>query len=268
MNIWIRVDETESDNSSQHGTCMASKIAGEWFGVSRGAALIIMKTLDLASSALDALEKAIKDLDDREQNGEIVKGFTVINLQFTYYHIHRVNENKMEQLIRILIFDYQAVIIVPAGNVDYDAGEDDYEQINDWPALFSLQQDLPIITVGAISIEDGKQPVWAKGGPALTVNAPGAQFCAFGEGDGQSFQYGTSMAAALASGLAADYMSRDYLRKYLHLDELQDLNRRSTVSVAEKIRNYMKEKSHPRQENDLECIWNGLYPDNPSLVEP
>lgn len=70
---------------------------------------------------------------------------------------------------------------------------------------------------------------------------------------------GTSSAAAMAAGAAADYLSRNYFRIYYELElnegpELQPM----ADSVAAKVFQYLVKKAYARTTGGPLCIWNAF----------
>lgn len=69
----LGVVETETDAfnpiTERFWTCMAQKVAGKSFGVTKKSNLVIVKTLSNAASFIDALSKIIFDMDSMKSKG-------------------------------------------------------------------------------------------------------------------------------------------------------------------------------------------------------
>lgn len=69
----LGVVETETDAfnpiTERFWTCVAQKVAGKSFGVTKKSNLVIVKTLSNAASFIDALSKIIFDMDSMKSKG-------------------------------------------------------------------------------------------------------------------------------------------------------------------------------------------------------
>lgn len=69
----LGVVETETDAfnpiTERFWTCVAQKVAGKSFGVTKKSNLFIVKTLSNAASSIDALSKIIFDMDSMKSKG-------------------------------------------------------------------------------------------------------------------------------------------------------------------------------------------------------
>ncbi len=255
--------EPNIDNSD-HGGCMLSVLGGSSLGVVRVSNLNMVKVHLEDSSMLSGLERILTVLEEREGRGEKVKGRTVVGTSSTYpWKFDMVNENEAGNLIKEMINRFQAVFVASSGNT-FD-GEDDYSEISGWPALLAEDPTIPVIAVGAVNMADGQIYPWSKGGPGLTITAPGRYACI--QNGVAYYSHGTSGAAAMLGGAVADVLSRDYLRNELNLLE-NEADPPQGPSVAVKVRDYLLRKAYARAPGGPPCIWNGLYYDDPTRVEP
>ena len=111
-----------------------------------------------------ALEKSSDDLLMRKQRGEDVRGNALINTSLGYDDIGPVNEEHMLPLLERLFNEFQAVIVVAAGN---DAEDWDLEtRIH--PAAFAKLPNFPIISVRGVGFM-GERVAWSRG---LSDRAP------------------------------------------------------------------------------------------------
>lgn len=259
--------EPEDERLATHAPCMASLAAGAKYGVARKASLIMVQAALRDSSFLDALQKIRAHLQQEQLDGHEVRGYTVIGT--TNVHPRRpdrVNESKAEEAMKELINEFQVVFVAATGNAIMVNGLPFRSEIDRWPAIWASKPDLPMITVGAIDMKDGKSTIYSLKGPARTVSAPGSVWCNAGTKYGERPSMGTSNSAALAFGQILDYLSRDYVRAHLNLQE--NVNRNPSTSVGQKLRKYMVQKAYPRAVGDARVIWNGLWPDRPERQEP
>lgn len=179
----LGVVETETDASDpiteRFGTCVAQKVAGKSFGVTKKSNLVFVKTLPNAASFIDALSKIIFDMDSMKSEGVRTKGRMVINFAGSFKSRSNLEEavfvEELQPLISRLANDFQAVIVTSAGF----NSEDTFADIDTYPALLSRTND--IITVGSVSASigpnNGARYSWSPGGDVLTVSAPGNAAC-------------------------------------------------------------------------------------------
>lgn len=87
-----------------------------------------------------------------------------------------------------------------------------------WPATAERRHE--IIVVGAVEVRTSKMFSFSRGGPFLSVNAPGLVKCARNQaGSSSIIRQGTDVAAQVA-GLAADLLSLDDIGP--HLRQIED----------------------------------------------
>lgn len=271
---WINVDDVpgiqrDEDRVTGHGTCMASKIAGEDYGVAKAASLIIVKISPFIGSFLDSLGKIIVDL---QQSGkEKSRGRTVINVSGTWsapLAETRPDAARMLELITKLVEEYEVVMVAQAGSSS-STGQAKYEDVDTWPAL--LSERYPIITVGAVSSdyndpEYGKRFPWSLGGNAVSVSAPGNGICT-GRNGNVGYSEGSSFAGAIVSGLVAYFLSIPQLNRYF-----RSLPAGKLPGV---VRDYVKRLEYRRYQAQ-ESVWGGLdaneessdYLQLPGLMDP
>lgn len=271
---WINVDDVpgiqrDEDRVTGHGTCMASKIAGEYHGVAKAASLIIVKISSLIGSFLDALGKIIVDLQQFGKKKS--RGWTVVNVSGTWsapLAETRPDAARMLELITKLVEEYEVVVVAQAGSSSGTV-QAKYEDVDTWPAL--LSERYPIITVGAVSSdyndpEYGKRFPWSLGGNAISVSAPGNGICTELNGN-VAYSEGSSFAGAVVSGLVAYFLSIPQLNSYF-----RSLPAGTLPGV---VRDYVKRLEYRRYQAQ-ESVWGGLdanenspdYLQLPGLMDP
>lgn len=274
---WIIVDDVpafqrDEDRVTGHGTCMASKIAGEYYGVAKAASLIIVKISSLIGSFLDALGKIIVDLQQFGKKES--RGWTVINVSGTWsaplapQGESRPDAARLLGLIAKLVEEYEVVVVAQAGS-STGTVQAKYGDVHTWPAL--LSERYPIITVGAVSSDNndpeyGKRFPWSLGGSAISVSAPGNGFCTELNGE-VGYAEGSSFAGAVVSGLVAYFLSIPQLNIYF-----RSLPAGTLPGV---VRDYVKRLQYKRYQAQ-ESVWGGLdanenspdYLQLPGLMDP
>lgn len=274
---WINADDVpaiqrDEDRVTGHGTCMASKIAGEYYGVAKAASLIIVKINSLIGSFLDALGKIILDL--QRFGKEKSRGWTVINVSGTWSAPlapkaeSQPDAARMLELIAKLVEEYEVVVVAQAGS-SIGTVQAEYEDVDTWPAL--LSERYPIITVGAVSSDNndpeyGKRFPWSLGGNAISVSAPGNGICTELNGN-VGYSEGSSFAGAVVSGLVAYFLSIPQLNSYF-----RSLPAGTLPGV---VRDYVKRLEYKRYQAQ-ESVWGGLdanenspnYVQLPGLMDP
>ncbi|RDW91998.1 hypothetical protein BP5796_01392 [Coleophoma crateriformis] len=226
-----------TDNASnKHGTCMVSKINGEWHGVTQRSSMIIVKRQRTLRDSLDGLFWAIND--DIGQNG---RRWSVITTPDVYQNpvdplVIKVLERFTEETI-----NQGTPFIVPAGD-DYSPGGP--ADVNTYPQL--LNEKYPIIVVGAVDI-NGNNATFSKGGPLVNVMAPGVNStCAFDSVSDQVVS-GTSYAAAYATGWIS------YMVSEANFKELKIVNQ-----VAISAQELMSGLAYPRVPGGGRVLYRGV----------
>lgn len=262
----------ESDPTQDHGGCMLSLIAGVDYGVAGAETSfkIVLVNL-LISSFLSGLQAIITQLKGKIKRGVAVKGWTVVGTALSSPGFIRgiFNRLKGTALIKKLIYDYQVVFVVSAGDIPNGPNRD-------WPASIAQDPTIPIIVAGAVDINTHVVAPYSPSGPLVSLYAPGTGWCTYGS-DPHSAT-GVSIATAIIAGLAVDMLSRSKVRNWIYLDHpgLAPSRERKLANrpVAAKIRDYLGEKSYDRLDpaeetvGGVKSVWNGLRPDNPNLYEP
>lgn len=246
-----------------HGGCCLSIAGGSRYGVVKKADLVMVITGEDSASFISGLWRIIKDLDERQARSERIKGWTVVGTSINYakgYSSNDVNEREAKKLIGRLINQYQVVFVAAAGN--QVQGQPQYASPYGWPASYAADTKFPIIVVGAMALASGagwgNMAHYSLVEDYLKLTAPGDCLCER-NGDGMVTMEGTSGAAAMAAGAAADYLSRNYFRIYYDLElnegpELQPM----ADSVAAKVFQYLVKKSYARKAGGPLCIWNAF----------
>lgn len=248
------------DDDLGHGTCVAEKIGGLTKGVNKNPYLIMVRLEYQAPlhSVMLALEKITDHLLMRKQQGEDVRGNAVINLSLGYDDIGQVNIENMRPLLERLFNEFQAVIVVAAGN---DAEEGDVE-IQVHPAAFAKLPKFPIITVGGLSYT-GERITRSRGGPGLTVSAPYFVSCMHERPPLRKEEVvemrGTSFATPIISGVISAWLSDDELGPKLRGD---------LTNVPQRVKALVEELSYKRPGSTVAGVWNGIDADNPQNWPP
>lgn len=230
------------------GTCIASKVLGKYHGVAKRADLTMVKMRSSAASFVSAISKVIRSLRTKGQT----KGRVVLN--FTGGFVPKGNSDNFaiacRRIIKILVDELQVVVVTSAGGHRREA----YTDITTMPALLSLEHN--IITVGAVlasnePLEDlinGQRFPWSRGGPALTVSAPGNGQCMspFG-GEVDISTGGDVISTAIVTGLVAYVLS---------LPDLGD-SLRAEANTPEAVIRWLRLMSYRRFQAQ-ESVWNGL----------
>ena len=240
-------DPTYSDDPASHGTCVASLITGNLFGVSKAMDLIPVKIAPFRYSFLDAVGKVVEDVKAKVKAGIEVRGRTVVNISSGFPP--RANDASRRDLVNNLnelTRKYEVVVVVAAGN---DKGR----TVALWPA--GLAPSVNIITVGPVKVTDGPDngqicDDWAVRDPSVTVNAPGEGMCAT-VNNGVKRDGGTSLAAGRLSGLAGYLLSIDDGARM----------RRGQTNIPTAMKNRLQKLSFSRSGQDL-AVSNGLDGDD------
>lgn len=166
-------DKYTDDHTTSHGTMVASKAAGQKYGVAKGAAIISVKLQNAQSDMIEALKVIEKHI---EENKRGMKSIVVIPLagQQGWNHDEAVeDDNKNNQLMTKAmrgILNMGTPIIFGAGN---DGDKEGAEEIDQLLMVFE-DKDTPIINVGAAMYSSYKAK-WSQGGPQVTIYAPGGE---------------------------------------------------------------------------------------------
>lgn len=252
-------EERSDDHPQRHGTCMASKIGSDVVGVNSNVKLTIVKMIAQLGSFLDALAKVVAAI--RMERASNPVEVCVVHISGGYLpHDGDPDVKRLKDLIRQLIIQ-EAIVVTSAG---FTTTSTKSTIIDHWPA--ALAQTMDIIAVGAVQTyptnlvtkkEYGNTIPGSKGGPALTVRAPGQGYCARGTSVSrwtyrESWSLiGSDFPTAIVSGLVAYFLSIPPLReKLLQKDPLR-------LPRAMKI--YLKLMSRARDEAGLVMsVWNGI----------
>ena len=257
ISYWLYAKDTlvRDIDEDGHGSCMLSKIAGLYLGLASNANIVIAKIILEQSSMLNGLWQVVNHLVFRKSQGEETEGYSVLNIQHAWPDEGTENEAALKEVISVLSKTYKVVVVVPAG---YDEGRLDAHDIDTVPAKFS--QDLPIITVGAVSQFNGWRLPWSPSGPALTVSAPGVVFCAkLSQWNRETVQVsGTDVAAAGVAGMVAGMLASPGLGGKL----------RGYYDIPKAVRDWVVAKSWVRPGAGLNAVWNGITPGRPDLWDP
>lgn len=258
--IWgLGATESTDDHPTKHGTCMASKIGSDVVGVSTNVKLTIVKMLAQLGSFLDALAKIVSDI--REERASSPVEFCVVHISGGYLPIDGDPDSKrLKYLIQKLV-SQQAVVVTSAG---FTTTSTKSPNIDHWPA--ALAETMDIIAVGGVHTYPAGQPrkqeyglsiPSSKGGPALTVRAPGEGYCAKGNSYSR-WAYreawsvmGSDFPTAIVSGLVAYFLSIPPLR--------EKLLQKEPLRLPRTMKNYLRFMSRARDADGLVMsVWNGI----------
>lgn len=253
--VYPTPDEVLSTNTDGHGSCVASKVAGRFYGVAKKASLIIVKHTTSLSSFVHAIAIVLNDLRRQNVAGMYRPGYTIVTVQRGFRGPDEIDKWSLAKLsghISKLISKYGIVFVVSAGNTGYGAGTVGF------PATLSPR--LPIIVVGSTD-EDGIELASSSRGPQVTVSAPGRVLCAENR-PGLSFQtaLGTSFAAPAVAALAAYFLSLP--------DVGPMLRKRPTELIPEALKEYIVKAAYVRPGSTVLSIWNLLDGTKPLSPAP
>lgn len=252
-------EERTDDHPTRHGTCMASKIGSDVVGVSTNVKLTIVKMLAQLGSFLDALGKVLADIQtERALNPVEV---CVFHISGGYLPKDGDPDSKrLKDLIQQLVWQ-QAIVVTSAG---FTTTSTKSPIIDHWPA--ALAKTMDIIAVGGVHTYPGGQPSKreyglripsSKGGPALTVRAPGEGYCAKGNTYSR-WTYkeawsviGSDFPTAIVSGLVAYFLSIPPLR--------EKLLQKEPLRLPRAMKNHLRFMSRARDSDGLVMsVWNGI----------
>ncbi|MCJ1462530.1 hypothetical protein MMC07_001132 [Pseudocyphellaria aurata] len=242
------------DDYDNLGTCRTSKMVGRTIGVARSAKVKAAKIAPQLSSLLDVFVKVANYLRDRYVAGDRILGFEVMSIMIQWDNDDAFLTEQFEEILDLLITEYQIVVVVPAGN-DFQSAV--HSDINMWPATSAARHN--IIVVGGVKVRSGRTYAFSRGGPFLTVNAPGLVLCARNSRvtDRYMLKRGTDVAAALVAGLIADLLSRDDLGPRFRAGIETQM---TDQTVAQRVKTYLRFiASYKRNEREeVPAIWNLL----------
>lgn len=255
-----------TDPSRDHGGCKLSIICGDALGVLRQPKVKFVKVNTRMSSFLSGLQAILGDLKLRTLQNERVHRWTVIGTGLTVPSPSKLSsqfsQRKATQLIKDLIYSYNVVFVVSAG-----INQGSTTIVSNWPASIAQDVQMPIIVAGAIETDTNSIPSYSPKNPHVSVHAPALSWCKYGIDIGSVV--GTSVASAIVTALAADFLTRPYLRQNLFIDDPSQSPFAGTslalLPVSAKIRNHMMRISYDRLSrisSELKAVWNGLNPEN------
>lgn len=258
--------DTWANPSRDQGGCKLSIICGDTRGVLREPKIKFVKVNTRMSSFLSGLQAILGDLKLRTSQNERVHRWTVVGTGLTVPSpsklSSRFSQRKATELIKDLIYSYDVVFVVSAG-----LNEGSTTTVSNWPASIAGDVQMPIIVAGAIETDTNTVPSYSPENPFVSVHAPGLGWCKHGLDIGSVI--GTSVASAIVTALAADFLTRPYLRQSLFIDKPSDSPFAGTslalLPVSAKIRNHMRKISYDRlgrKSSELKAVWNGLNPEN------
>lgn len=230
------------DDEDNLGTCCTSKIVGQKYGVAKRAKVMIAKVSPTLGSVIDVLVQIANYLNQKSFRQENVKGYHVMSIMIQWDNSDPQTTEVLEEILNILVTYYQLVVVVPAG-MDLTGKNSD---INMWPATAERRHE--IIGVGAVEVRRSKLFSFSRGGPFLSVNAPGLVKCARNQaGSSSIIRHGTDVAAAQVAGLVA------YL---LSLDDIGPQLRQIENQIASRVKSFVKLIACKRMDDGFPAIWN------------
>lgn len=261
-----------SSSDKDHGGCMLSIIAGNKNGVAGAETSLKIVLVNLrTSSFLSGLQAIITQLKGEIKRGVMVKGWTVVGTALTSPESTRgiFNQLKGTGLVKKLIYDYQVVFVV-------SAGDSSTRQKHEWPASIAKDPKIPLIVAGAVDMKTHLVASYSPSGPLVSLYAPGKGLCCWGTDT--AVAEGCSAATAIITGLVVEMLSRSKVRNWLQLNHPESAapgeQNPAKRLVAAKIRGYLDKKSYDRLDpagetgGGVKSIWNGLRPDDPYFYEP
>lgn len=259
-----------------HGGCMLSIIGSRQQGIVRSPDLHlkIVKLDPKTSSFLSGLQETVQDLEYRLANGEPVARWTVIGTALTipFSVLGIPNQRKAAALIKKLT-DFGVVFVASAGTTKVTNGLTE----SSWPASIAKNPAMPVLVVGAIDMDTHSVSPGSPQDAFVSLHAPGAAYCTKGNLEA-NFQRGTDVAAAIVTGLAADFLSREETRMDTYLDRPNEIppSEKHLVGlpVSAILRDYMISLSYdrldPRRQGRLwgvNVVWNGVNPDTKDVYD-
>ena len=246
------------DDIHASGTCNLSKSIGSTLGVSNLAWATVVKVARSISSYLSGFQVVINDLDQKPP--ETVQGWTVFETSLGWelddpdIENDELNQDFLKRMLSILSNEYKMVVVVPAGNYDgINLGQDRYQDISRIPALYSTEETLSVITVGAVDQGTGHPFIWSNGGTALTISAPGTGTCA-GRDNNKIDNEGTNNASSIIAGLALYFLSLEDMGPQI----------RGEVNMAQALEKYIVGIAYERPDTTVKSAFNGLNPNDPN----
>ncbi|MCJ1470236.1 hypothetical protein MMC07_008881 [Pseudocyphellaria aurata] len=242
----------QPDDDDGFSTCRTSKYVGRTYGVAKKAKVMIAKVSPSLSSVVDVLVQIANNLNDKVHGRENVRGYYVMTIMIEWDNDDPQSTQRFEELLDLLTGHFQVVVVVPSG---YDRSNSNSD-INRWPATAGRRDD--IIVVGAVEVMTERTYYFSRGGPFLTVNAPGKVRCAVNQAGNSFFEpFGTDVAAALVAGVILYLFSTEDVGR-----TLRGGDNPAPGEIPRRVKRFiMNEASYQRFHLDPPVIWN-LLPDN------
>lgn len=248
-------------------TCSISKIAGSNFGVANEGEVVMVKVLNEISSFLDGLVEIINDLRSASRD---MAGFTVVSIEHGWKQqgSSQINLLAMKQLLKTLE-SLGVVIVCAAGKVDQGSETQDdpaLKYVSTFPARWSQEPGMSIITVGSIHQYTEQIPYWSPIGSAVTISAPGFCDCATSDPRNPVTKaLGTSVSSSIVVGMLLAFAALEDVGPKL----------RAYQNIPRAFKAYLLRKAYVRQGGSVLTAWNGLssemtsqwIPDADDLVE-
>ncbi|KAJ5595505.1 uncharacterized protein N7459_001713 [Penicillium hispanicum] len=257
---------TVNGDPSGHGTCVADKAIGTYYGIAKGANLVFipMADLDKDDYMLAELQKIVDDIKAKKDADP--NFFAVVNLSyFLGDPLHKDSGLRDQYRQKYLAMIQQgALLVTPAGN-NGDRPVDDY------PALFAEEVAFEnnMIVVGSVDVYGQRSlfsqvgwlvDTWAPGEIVTTIDHTAANdadkikiqgvACAVKSGTtGTTEKWGTSFSAPQVAGLAA----------YLYSSDPSLRGADAAKKIITKITDRNNGASYKRRGSGRRSIWNLQY---------
>ena len=181
-------EQRKTDNGWGHGSCVASKAAGQLNGVSKYSHLIMLQINHSPDDTMWAFNKVAEEIEDNGRQGSSILIYTAAWLDNPDNRIFRQIRRSIQDL-----FNLQTVVVVTAGNYGATPGR---KLVDTLPALWS-NHAFPLIVVGAVD-NYGNIAKFSQTGERVTAWAPGVGISCSGDKlNGTGYGYGTSFSAPM-----------------------------------------------------------------------
>lgn len=227
------IDPNDTLLAGSEGTCAASLVMGDVYGVSKYTKLRPVRTDNRVSSLINAMVKISNYVGDRVGTGQPGNGFVML-LNMAWRNTDRLSSIGFEWLLRLLVDDYDVVTVVAA-----NYARNSYPPTESYPSIYA--QNSAVISVGAVDLRGER----FSESPSGSVTAPGSALCASNEGD-IIIGRGTPIAASQTAGLAA-YLLALY----------------PELRAGQKMKEFIVTNAWARLPGGDKTIWNLMGPEMP-----
>ncbi|KAI9840478.1 MAG: hypothetical protein M1837_001584 [Sclerophora amabilis] len=241
--------DDREDDPGDHGDCVFARAVGAKYGVAKNANVVIVKcpalldAPDKTTTTQSSLLGGLVDILNDVQFNHLQKR-AVVNLSYGFRPgSGRIERQFVARYKEVLegILEEDVVVVVAAGN----SWDPHRRHIDDWPAFFASELE-GLIVVGAADMY-GNLAEFSRGGPLMTVAAPGEDIVCGEIEDRFLERSGTSYATPAVSGLAAYLLSLDKYRDRLMVE----------TEVAVRVKELIVSLAYSRVEGGPPIIHNG-----------